>query len=481
MNDATPTPSVDLVLSHGYCLEEDPHEREIMMPFPPLGLLYLSSHLKERDFSVEIHDMTFSSFQAFEAHLRRVRPRVLGLYSNLLTRPRLLEMISMGKAAGAWVVLGGPEAAPHARAYLENGADVIVVGEGELTLEALLRHLPDQGKSGLDTIDGIVFLDAEGQVVRTKPRAMIADLDAQPLPDRAGIDLHRYLQVWREHHGQSTISLVTARGCPYTCEWCSHAVFGRSHRRRSPEVVADEIGRLIEDYRPDRLWFADDVFTFNRKWVLRFAEILEERNIRLPFECISRADRLDEEVADALVRLGCHRLWIGAESGSQRMLEQMQRRTSVDDVREKTGMLQQRGIEVGQFIMFGYEGETEEDLRDTIRHLQRSAPDLFLTTVAHPIKGTVYYDRVEERLQSDHSWTRRTDRDLQIAGRPSPRYYRWVTRWVVNSVNLHRELRGRRRLHRLPRLWLAKWAGWLGMRLFRNDLTPEPTPEQRRA
>jgi radical SAM superfamily enzyme YgiQ (UPF0313 family) len=452
----------DLLLSHGYCLAADEHEREIMMPYPPLGLLYLSSHLKAEGFSVEIHDSTFASPADFEDHLAAARPAVVGIYSTLMTRARVLEMIALCRERGLWVVVGGPEPAPNAAEYLAHGAHAVVVGEGEQTLAELLRHLPERGLDGLGGIPGLRFLDERQRVVATPPRAQIRDLSAQPWPDRDAIDLERYLQAWRDHHGGSSISLVTSRGCPYTCRWCSHDVYGRSHRRRRVEEVADEVAHLAERYRPDQLWYTDDVFTLNRPWVAALAAELGRRRLTIPFECISRADRIDDEVADALAEMGCRRLWIGSESGSQRVLDRMGRRTTVSDVQTKTALLRSRGIEVGMFIMLGYEGETVDDLRATIDHLNRSSPDIFLTTVAYPIRGTDYYSEVEGRIVAGGPWAERTDRDLRISGRHSRRYYRHATRWMVNEVASHRERINGRTLAGL-RSWLKARVGRLGM------------------
>ncbi|MEN8162567.1 MAG: radical SAM protein [Acidobacteriota bacterium] len=465
----------NILLSHGYCLEEDPHEREVMMPYPPLGLLYLASHLEARGFTVTVHDLTFSSLMEFHRNLNEMRPTVLGLYGNLLTRQRLLEMIALGRSAGATIVLGGPEPAAHAEEYLKRGVDVIVSGEGEETLEALLRHLPEHGLEGLNEIQGVIFKDPSGTIIRTPPRPQIRNLDDQPLPARHTIGLERYLETWRTHHGHSSISLITSRGCPYTCTWCSHAVFARSHRRRSPEAVADEVAHIVKTFNPDRLWYADDVFTLNRPWVVRYAAELRSRNLHIPFECISRADRLNSDVIDALAAMGCRRLWIGSESGSQRILDAMKRLNDVADIQAKCAMLKRNGIEVGIFIMLGFEGETDEDLRATVEHLKTCDPDIFLTTVAYPIAGTEYHAQVAGRMHATQPWEARTDRDLVVEGRHTAAYYRWATRWMVNEVKRH-QLRKhstgsifQRFRHRL-----AAWRGRVGMRLTRTQRDPAP-------
>src|SRR5688572_6029636 len=198
----------------------------------------------------------------------------------------------------------------------------------------------------------------------------------------------RYLTAWRERHGAGTVSLITARGCPYTCTWCSRSVFGETHRRRSVGNVADEVEAIVDRYHPERLWYADDVFAIHRTWTISYAQELERRRIRLPFECISRAERIDDDVAAALASLGCFRVWIGSESGSQRILDAMKRKVSVDQVRDAAARLRRHGIEVGMFIMLGYDGERMEDLRATVDHLKHTAPDVFLTTVSRSEEHT---------------------------------------------------------------------------------------------
>ena len=429
---------MDILLSHGYFIAEDEHEQKIMKPYPTLGLLYISSHLKAKGFAVEVFDSTFEDLAAFKAYVTKTRPSLVGLYCNLMTKQNVLAMIGMCKAVGAKVVLGGPEPPHYAEPYLDAGADIVIVGEGELTLEELIPHLAQRGLSQLDSVLGIIFRNGEGRVVKTPPRPQIAKLGEQPWPDREAIPLERYLETWKTHHGVSSTSLITARGCPYTCTWCSHAVFGETHRRRTPDDVVAEVAWLAERYNPDQLWYADDVLTIHPRWFLQYADLLKQRNLRIPFECISRADRLNEKIIEALAEIGCDRLWIGAESGSQRILDAMQRRANIEDVQAKTKMLQAKGIEVGMFIMLGYDGERVSDIEATVDHLKKSSPDIFLTTVAYPIKGTTYYQAVEEKVVSHLDWEARTDRDLKVTGRYSARFYDHATRWMVNSVNLHK-------------------------------------------
>lgn len=422
---------MDILLAHGYFLSLDALEQRVMRPHPPLGLLYLSSHLKQRGLCVGVFDATFQSLQDFAATLDRERPPVVGIAVNLMTKRNALTMIAIAKQKGAKVVIGGPDPPHHAAAYLKAGADVVVIGEGEQTLEELIGVLRSRGD--LAAVNGIVFMSADGAMVRTPPRSLLPDLDRQPYPDRDAIDLPRYLGAWRQRHGVGTVSLITARGCPYTCTWCSRSVFGETHRRRSVTNVADEAEAIVDRYRPERLWYADDVFAIHRTWTINYAAELERRRLRMPFECISRAERIDDDVADALQSLGCFRVWIGSESGSQRVLDAMKRKVSVGQVHDAAQRLRRRGIEVGMFIMLGYDGERVEDLQATVDHLKRTAPDIFLTTVSYPIKGTPYYEQVADRLVPQE-WAAGTDRDLVVKGRPVKTYYDFARRWMTAEV-----------------------------------------------
>jgi radical SAM superfamily enzyme YgiQ (UPF0313 family) len=272
------------------------------------------------------------------------------------------------------------------------------------------------------------------------------------MPRREALDLRPYLDAWRAHHGTNAVSVSTMRGCPYSCRWCSRAVYGESYRRRSPRLVADEIEMVVERYHPDSLWFVDDVFTINHRWLEELTIELERRNLRVPYECITRADRLNERAVALLKRSGCFRVWIGAESGSQRILDAMDRRVTVEQVRSTIQLAKRAGIETGTFIMIGYPGETEADIDATIEHLKRADPDQFTITVAYPIKGTPYYEQVSEDIVDTRPWEATTDRDLRLRRPHSPLYYQLAVSRVVNEV---RSYQLAQRAHR-PSLARAK-------------------------
>ncbi len=242
-----------ILLTHGYFLSEDEKERQIMKPYPPLGLLYLSAYLKRQGHSVEVYDSTFGTVQELLQKIRSAPGGLLGIYTNLITRRAVLRIIQAAREVNSTVILGGPESANYTAEYLAAGADVIVLGEGETTLAELVATLASRSPRELQGVRGIVFRNSAGEVVRTAERPKINDLDSLPMPDREAIDHQRYLDTWRTHHGASSVNLITARGCPYKCTWCSHAVYGYSHRRRSPANVADEVAWIVERFNPDQL------------------------------------------------------------------------------------------------------------------------------------------------------------------------------------------------------------------------------------
>lgn len=456
---------MDILLAHSYFLCQDPAEQRELRVYPPLGLLYLSAYLKRKGFRVEVFDSTFHSKEDFRALLDKNRPPAVGIYCNLTTRHNVLEMMRTAKAYGARVILGGPEPPLHAQEFLDHGADLVVVGEGEETLAEIL-----EGREPA-AIDGIVYSNGKGEVIRTSPRSLIPDLDSLPFPDRKAIELKPYLEAWKGRHGISSVSLITARGCPYTCTWCSRSVFGETHRRRGPERVADEVDCIRRAYGPDILWYADDVFTIHYGWLRKYAAELKRRDLCIPFECISRADRINPEVADLLKEMRCFRLWIGSESGSQKVLDLMQRRVTVEQVQNACRLLRHRGIQVGMFLMLGYPGEEEADLKATVEHLKNSNPDLFLCTVAYPIKGTPYYELAKPRLHSELAWAQRSDRDWKIKGRHSRRYYRFATHWMKGEFDLHRQrLAARASWTATARAQAHRVMGRMGMALTRGEV-----------
>ncbi len=431
----------ELLLTHGYYLFEDPKERQIMKPYAPLGILYLCSHLRNKGFDVDVFDTTFSSREEFFRFLRTEKPSVLGIYANLMTRGNVVAIFGVAREAGWKIVVGGPEPGAYTLEYLRAGADFVVSGEGEVTMEELLLALRC-GERDFTKIAGLSWLDESGELIQGTPRGQIPNLDLQPWPAREAINIQRYVDTWRTHHGTGSVNFITARGCPFRCNWCSHQVYGQSHRRRDPVLVVDEVDWLLSKYSPDMVWVSDDVFTINHGWIRAYAAEMKRRSLRVPFECISRADRLNAEMLDLLAELGCFRIWIGSESGSQRILDAMDRGVKVEQVQDAVRMTRERGMQSGMFLMWGYEGEELEDIEATVRHVSKSNPDIFLTTVSYPIKGTPYYKKISDRLVQLEPWSTTSDREVRIRGRHSRQFYAQADKLLRSEVERARILQG---------------------------------------
>jgi len=430
---------IDLILTHGYFLCDDEKEKQIMKPYAPLGLMYISSYLKQNGFKVELIDSTFLDIGILKKYLSENPGGILGIYTNLITRHNIIRIIQFAKQNNFSVVLGGPESANYPENYLNNGADIVVIGEGEQALSELIPAIREKGVNRLSSISGIVFKDESGKVIKTQPRQATRDISSYPWPDREAVDVNRYLNVWREHHGAGSISMITARGCPYRCTWCSHAVFGYSHRRRKPAECADELEYIIGKFDPDKIWYADDVFTISHPWLFDYEKELKKRNIKIPFETISRADRLMNPAAlDTLAEMGCERIWIGSESGSQRILDAMKRDVTVEQVQWATREVKERGIKVGMFLMWGYGDETLDDIEMTVEHVKLSNPDVFFTTVAYPIKNTPFFDEYADSISMTGDWDSSTDRDYKLSTQRDPEYYKAADKLLFNSVEAYR-------------------------------------------
>ena len=461
-----------LIFTHGYFLNEDPVEQRIMKPYPPLGILYVSAYLKQNGIDNQIFDTTFSSKNELKKYLVEEKPDYLAIYVNLMTKLNILEIINFIKSKDSTrdvkVILGGPEIRYNAADLLEYGADYLVIGEGEATTLELIQTLERNNQKELSLVNGIGFKNEAGKIIFTPERQLINNIDELPIPNRSAIELSSYQNAWKKHHGLDAASLSTMRGCPYTCKWCSRAVYGLSYRRRSPHKVVEELKHLQEIYSPDTIWFVDDVFTISHKWLAEFNSELKIRNVKLKYECITRADRMNEDVIKTMKESGCFRVWIGAESGSQRIIDAMDRRVKVTQVREMIHLAKKYGIETGTFIMLGYPGETEKDIEETINHLKSSDPDHFTITVAYPIKGTEFFEEIEANQINSFDWEKNTDRDRDFVRTYPKQYYDFAVRRVVNEVKYNKVLNNGLVNPKIIKYKLKSYAAKAGMFWTRN-------------
>ena len=422
---------------------------ELMRPFPPLGIQYLVSWFRrETSFAVDWYDATFENDEdSFYQILLDQSPRVVGLYGHTLTRTVALEMSRKAEECGCVVIAGGPDPAQYAEEYLNGGVDILVVGEGEHTLQEVMEHLkanrwiPDP--EILKDIHGLIFKDPAGAIHTTPPRKLIRPLDILPYPHRNPKNLNRYFNAWRDRHGETALSMNTSRGCPFHCTWCSKQVYGDTFRRRNHEKVVDEVLYLRETFDPDQIWFVDDVFTLNRAWVHRFCTEMVRREATIPFYLVARPETVDKPMLEALKNAGCYRIYFSAESGVQHVLDAMNKHTKVEDIYRACALCKELGIEIGLFVMLGYPGENFEDIQATLWMLNEIQPEVLLLSVAHPMKGTTFYDSVASQIVTPAGWAEENGGRLAFKMRFPHEFYTLAQKHIWNETELLKGIKQR--------------------------------------
>lgn len=445
-----------ILFGQSYYLKFDPKLWDAMQPYPPLGTMYAASFMRQRGYPVALFDaMLAQSENEWAVALDREKPQYTIIYEdnfNYLSKMCLLNMreaafnmTRMAKERGCTVIICGSDATDHAEAYLDKGADFVLLGEGEYTLAELLDTLTNQTATPFADILGIVYQApaANGQqptVIRNPRRPDIKAVDDLPFPAWDLIDVERYRRVWLEHHGYYSMNMVTTRGCPYHCNWCAKPIWGQRYNSRSPENVAQELKWLKDTYQPDHIWFADDIMGLKPRWWQKFADAVEELDARVPFKCLSRADLVVRHSmnVDALHRAGCDIVWMGAESGSQKVLNAMEKGTTVEQIYEATERLHQAGVKVGFFLQFGYPGETREDIESTFQMVRDCQPDDVGMSVSYPLPGTTFYDRVKIELGDKQNWTDSADLAMMYQGPFTTDFYRQL------HIVLHKEFRSQK-------------------------------------
>lgn len=460
--------ATDIVLANTYFLNRDATELVNMRPYAPLGILYLAGYVRQRGYTVRVYDNTFRQDEgAFFRVLEESGARIVGFHSMFICRVMAERLIKGCKERGCTVICGGPDATVAADMYLKTyGADYVVLSEGEHTIGELLGYLTGRTQAALDSIQGLAYLGENREVVQTPTRGLMRNWDTLPEPARDLIDLGEYLHAWKKHHGFTSLHLITSRGCPFACAWCSRAVFGRNYRLRDPDLVAQEIRRIKEDWRPDHIRISDDIFGVNRQWTARWRQAMKEHDAVIPFECLSRVDLLVPEMLDDLKAAGCMRIWCGVESGSQKVLDAMNKNITVEESYRAARLMKERGIKRAFYIMLGYPGEKREDLELTKKMLLDNLPETVSISVAHPIRGTFFFDAVQEYLgQENEDWTQTSENRLLHPAEFSGAFYKRMVSYLTTLVEFRqRPLLDRRNLRDIPKLAvlraLTAWHGW---------------------
>lgn len=437
----------NILFSHSYLLRLDPKQWKTGLPYPPLATLYAAALMRENGYRVRLYDPMFSvTPDDAKQYIRAGRPDFFVLYDdgfNYLTkmcltnmREAAFRMIRIAKEHGCTVLVSSSDSTDHFAAYLAEGADFVLLGEAELTLLELTKAIT-QGADDYSTIAGIAY-SREGAVVKTKKRPVMRELDQLPLPAWDLVDIRPYREAWLARTGYFSINMATTRGCPFKCNWCAKPIYGNRYNSRSPENVAREIRLLKKMFGMDHIWFCDDIFGLKPGWVAALADILEKEKIHLRFKIQCRADLLLQEnyVCD-LARAGCENVWMGAESGSQKVLDAMDKGTTVEQIYQATTLLKKHRIKTSFFIQFGYPGETKADILLTIRMINQLLPDEIGISVSYPLPGTVFYDKVSEELKEKQNWIDSGDLQLMFKNTYAPSFYRQLHRYVHTEYRKH--------------------------------------------
>lgn len=424
----------DILLAHSYHLPYDPKQVRKMQPYPPLGTLYAATALREHGMSTAVFDpMLQDPVKGFLEILRLEKPAVLAIYEDdfnflskmCLTRMRELawQLAQAGRDAGTIVIAHGSDATDHAKEYLQNGADFVLVGEAEQSLVALCASILTGGELN-ENIAGVLHLDDMGNLVQSStspPRN--PDWKNLTKPARELIDLDPYREAWQSAHGYFSTNVVASRGCPYRCNWCAKPISGNKFQLRSAREVAAEIQELKHVYGVEHIWFGDDIFALNTHWVEQFANEVQARGCALPFKVQSRADLMSKETVASLKRAGCAEVWMGVESGSQKVLDSMDKGLQVAEVEAARELLGDAGIRACYFLQFGYPGEQWQDIQQTIALVRSTRPDDIGVSFSYPLPGTAFYDRVQEQIGAKRNWADSDDLCLMFQATYKDEFY----------------------------------------------------------
>ena len=427
---------VDILLTHANHLHSDRKQVRKMQPYPPLQTLIAAACLRRHGYEVALFDATLNSpMEGFQAAVERHRPRLVAVCEdnfNFLTKMCLSQnreltfsMFQAARQTEVPAVVNSSDASDNIADYLEAGAKFVMIGELEKTIlyvaDLMLR--PNGRDAG--QIDGLAFRDqVSAKVSYTVRRRVMDDPDWLPEPAWDLVDLGQYRDAWKTKDRRFSLNMVSSRGCPYRCNWCAKPIYGDAYHFRSAANVASEMARLKFELGAEHCWFADDIFALSGKWTRAFANEVERLDARLPFKMQTRCDLMTEDTVTALRKAGCEEVWMGVESGSQRILDSMDKDLTLTQVREARDRLRTYGIRACYFLQFGYPGERWEDIAKTIRLVRETKPDDIGVSVSYPLPGTKFYDSVAAQLGTKKNWNDSDDLAMMFQGGYSSEFYK---------------------------------------------------------
>jgi anaerobic magnesium-protoporphyrin IX monomethyl ester cyclase len=446
----------NILFSHSYYYPLDSKQWKNKTPFPPLGTLYAAALLRKNKYTVSFFDTNLlHDSSSISSVLEEKKPNYLVIYDdgfNYLTkmcltnmREACFEMIQLGKKNNCIVIVSSSDATDHYAEYIEKGADFIIQGEGEITLLELVNSL--ENKTTLETISGIVY-KKEDEIQINSKRAVLVNLDELPMPAWDLVEIESYKKIWKQSGQEFTLNIATTRGCPYKCNWCAKPIYGNRYNAHSPEYIVNQIAFLKEQFGVTRFWMCDDIFGLKPNWVQEFSSELEKKNLNISYFIQSRVDLLlQENTIDCLAKSGLEEVWVGAESASQKILDAMDKGTTVEQIYEATHLLKQKKIKVAFFLQFGYLDENQEDIQKTIAMVKELKPDNIGISVSYPLPGTKFYEKVKDDLKLKANWTDSDDFEMMFNGTYNSTYYRKLQRFV------HKEFRKTKGIEDLKQLF----------------------------
>jgi anaerobic magnesium-protoporphyrin IX monomethyl ester cyclase len=429
-----------IVFTHSYFLKLDPKQLRIGQPYAPLGTLYAAAVMRENGYEVSVHDVQFTNGpEELMPVLDGKVPGYLVIYDdgfNYLTkmcltnmREAAFNMIRLAKQRGCIVIVSSSDSTDRFESYLDRGADFVLIGEGEQTLVEVIGAIESKDKD-FSVIPGIAFKKDEAYI-KTGARKVMTELDCLPQPAWDLIDIVPYKEMWLKHAGYFSINVSTTRGCPFKCNWCAKPIYGNRYNARSPRNVVNEIRYLHDKFGIDHVWFCDDIFGLKPGWVNEFAELVNAEKLEFRFKIQSRADLLvQENYVKGLALAGCDNVWMGAESGSQKILDAMDKGITTEQIQEATILLKKHGIRPSLFIQFGYLGETMADIKKTIKMINNLVPSEIGVSVSYPLPGTRFYEKVKVQLKEKANWTDSDELALMFRNTYQPLFYKQLHRYV---------------------------------------------------
>lgn len=435
-----------VVISNTYFLALDPKQEDNMQPYPPLGTLYAAAVLEKKGHSISFFDAIFASshekiFPLLAQHAGSIFV-ICDDGFNYLTKMCLVNMrtacfgmIHHAKKLGYTVIVSSSDATDHWKEYLNEGADFILIGEVEKTLLELTSKITSSDFKP-EEINGLAF-KANDVASKTLAREVVHDLDSLPMPSWHLIEMEKYKKRWLNKSGYFSLNITTTRGCPFKCNWCAKPIYGNRYNSRSPENVLEEIEHLIVNYGVEHFWFCDDIFGLKPGWIKKFSELVVRKNLSFRFKIQCRADLLlDDENIGHLAATGCDEIWIGAESGSQKVLDAMDKGTKVEQIYTSTRLMKQHGIKPCFFLQFGYPDEQKEDIDLTTKMLFELMPHDIGISVSYPLPGTKFYERVKEELEVKQNWNDSDELLLMYKSTFTPAYYKQLHKYVHQKFRL---------------------------------------------